>query len=88
VPGAVSGVALEQGRDRVGEEREKHQVGLCQVQRALYRALGGDGVAELVARDRLEQGRRHHPYRMDSDGAIQDGRQRGCRPQRVVLDQP
>ena len=55
---------------------------------ALYRALGGDGVAELVARDRLEQGRRHHPYRMDSDGAVQDGSQRGRRPQRVVLDQP
>jgi hypothetical protein len=87
VLGAVPGMALEQRRDRVGEEREKHQVGLGQVQRALYRALGG-GVAELVARDCLEQGRCHHPYRMDSDGAVQDGRQRGRRPQRVVLDQP
>ena len=55
------------------EEREEHQVGLGQVQRVLYRALGGGGIAKLVARDRLEQGRRHHPYRMDSDGAVQDG---------------
>jgi hypothetical protein len=81
-------MALEQRRYRVGEEREEHQVGLGQVQRALYRAPGGGGVAEFIARDRLEQGRRHHPYRMDSDGAVQDGRQRGRRPQRVVLDQP
>jgi hypothetical protein len=28
VLGAVPGVALEQRRDRVGEEREKHEVGL------------------------------------------------------------
>ena len=41
-------------RDRVGEEREKHEVGAGQVLRALYGELGG-GVAEFVARGRLEQ---------------------------------
>jgi hypothetical protein len=65
VLGAAPGMAPEQRRYRVGEEREKHQVGLGQLQRALYRALDGGGVAELVARDHLEQNRRHHPDLMD-----------------------
>jgi hypothetical protein len=31
-------------------------------------------------RDRLEQGRRHYPYRVNSKGTVQDGRDRGLRP--------
>jgi len=70
------------------EEREEHEVGLGQVQRALYCAPGSARVAERVACDRLQQGSRHYPYRMGSDGAIQDGRERCRRALRIVPGQP
>src|SRR6185312_1362776 len=72
VLGAVPGVTLEQRLSRMDEEREEHEVGLGQVQRTLYCAPGSARVAERVARDRLQQGSRHYPDRMGSDGAIQE----------------
>ncbi len=55
--GAVPGVALEQARRRLEEERQQHAVGLGQIERALQGALGGAGVAKRVPGDRLQQER-------------------------------
>lgn|GEM_PF-2628230 len=37
------------------EERQEHALGLGEIERVLEGALGGTGVAERFARDRLEQ---------------------------------
>ena len=88
VLGAVPGVALEQPRSRVDEEREQYKVGCGQVQRALQGACGGGRVAERIPGHRLQQGSRHEPYRVSPDGTVHDGRERGRRALRVVLGQP
>ncbi len=85
---AVPGVTLEQPRSRVDEEREEHEVGLGEVQCALYCVPGGARVAERLARDRLQQSSCHYPHRMGSDGAVQYGREHSRRALRIVLGQP
>jgi hypothetical protein len=78
--GAVPGVVLKQPWRRVDEEREERAIGFGDVESALERAPRGARVTERVVRDRLEQGRRQYPYRMDSKGTVQDGRDRDLRP--------
>jgi hypothetical protein len=48
VPAAVPGVALQQSRRGVEEQREQHMVGLGEIEGALDRAPGGRYVAERV----------------------------------------
>jgi hypothetical protein len=91
VRGALPGVALEQLRRRVDEERQEHAVELGEIEGALEGAPGGGRVAERVAGDRLQQECSHHPGRMDPDSgdrAVDDGRERGGRRLRVVLGEP
>jgi hypothetical protein len=65
VSGAVPGVALEQSRRGVQEEREEHGVGLGDIERALEGAAGGGRVAEGVACDGLQQLSLNPPDRLE-----------------------
>ncbi len=77
VRGALPGMALKQSRRRVDEGGEEHAVGLGEIQGPLDGALGGSGVAEQVAGDRLQQESFHQPDGMACpDGAGDDGRER------------
>jgi hypothetical protein len=53
--GAVLGVAVEQARRGMQQERQQQAVGFGQVQRAFQSAVGGAGVAERIPGDRLQQ---------------------------------
>ena len=81
--GALPGVALEQPRRRVQQEREDRAVGLGEIEGALQGAPGGGLVAERVAGDRLQQ-EGLPPPRPDGprpgSRAVQDGRERGASP--------
>ena len=57
----ASGVALEQCRYGVDQERQENAVGPGEVERVPQRLLGGGAVAERVARDRFEQERLDEP---------------------------
>ena len=63
VRGAVPGLALEQRRAGVQQERQERAVGLGEIERALQGAVGGAGVAERVPGDRRQQVRLNVPGR-------------------------
>ena len=87
--GAVPGVALQQPRRTVDEEREEHAIGLGDIEGTLERAPGGGPVAECVPDDRLQHENVNQPVRPGhGGGAVQNRRQRGGRRARVVLGQP
>lgn len=86
--GGMPVMPLKQPRCGMDQERDEHPVGLGDIKRPLKGTPGGGSVPERVARDRLEQGGRHHPHGMGPDGAAQHGREHGRRAQRIVLGQP
>ena len=89
VRGAVPGVALEEARRGMEQERPERAVGLRQVQRALEGAPGGGRVAERVPGDRLQQESLSQPGPpRDGSGAVQDRREGGGGRVRVVLGEP
>ena len=85
----VPGVALEQARRGVQQERQQHAVGLGDIERALQGALGGAGITERVPGDRLQQESLNLPGPRDHrSGAFQDRRERDGRRSRVALGEP
>jgi len=88
VGGAVPGVALEQIRLRVEEERHDQAVGLSEIQSPLKRMLGGDRVAEHAPCDRLQQEGFHLQDRSARRGGASDSRpKRYGRRLRIVAGQ-
>jgi hypothetical protein len=80
VRGAVPGLAFQQARRGIQQERQHRTIGLGQVQRALQRRPGGGRVAERVAGDRLQQERVSQPHPGDAgSGAVQDRGERSSR---------
>jgi hypothetical protein len=78
-------MALRQSRRRVDEGGEEHAVGLGDIQGPLDGALGGPGVAEYVAGDRLQQESFHQPDGMACrDGAAMTARARDSGRLRIV----
>ena len=77
--GAAPGVAAEQLRNGMQQERQQRPFKLGEIQRPLDRASSGGGVAEGIARDRLQQEGLNHPAAGSHDrgGAVEDGRERG-----------
>jgi hypothetical protein len=89
VPGPLLGVALEQSRRGVEQERDERAVGFGGIEGVLEGAPGGVRVAECVAGDRLQQECLHHPQRGEcGDRTVQDRRERGRRRLRVVPGEP
>ena len=70
-------VMLKQPRCGVDQERHEHPVGLGDVECPLEGTFRARLVADLVARDRLKQVSPNHPYGVDPDGPVKDGRERG-----------
>jgi hypothetical protein len=88
VRGAVTGMALEQIRRRMEEERHEQAVGLSEIQSPLKSALGGGRVAEHAPRDRLQQERFHPQDRSAGrDGASDSRPKRYGRRLRIVAGQ-
>jgi hypothetical protein len=88
VRGAVPGLALEQLRRRMEEERHEQAVGLGEIQSQLKIALGGGRVAEHAPRDRLQQERFHlQDRRTGRDGASDSRPERYGRRLRIVAGQ-
>jgi hypothetical protein len=85
----MPGVALEQPRCRVHQERKERAFGFGQIERAFQGTLSGNGVAERVPGDRLQQ----KSLNLQVSGyhrsrAVQDRRERGGRPVQVALGYP
>src|SRR3954452_4128066 len=74
----VPGMALEKLGRGIDEEWVEDAVGLGQIQGALEGALGGPGLAERVAGDRLQQEGVRQPEVAvrHGDGAVEYGRER------------
>jgi hypothetical protein len=88
VGGAVPGMALEQIRLRVEEERHDQAVGLSEIQSPLKCMLGGGRVAEHTPRDRLQQKGFHLQDRSTRRGGASDSRpKRYGRRLRIVAGQ-
>jgi hypothetical protein len=81
-------MTLQQARRGMQQERKEHAAGCGESQGALEGAPGGGLIAERVTGDRLQQQARRYPARMAPDGAVNDGRERGRRRQRILLGQP
>ena len=82
-------MAPEQFRRGVEQERQKHALGLGEVESMLEGAPGGARVAEGVAGGRFLQPRRHHPRPADAgDRAVKDRREDVGRRPRLALGQP
>ena len=89
MPGAVPGVALEQPRSRLEQERHQRAVGLGHIQCPLHGASGGGRVAECLPGDRLQHEGLSQPEPPgNGSGALEDRRQRSGRRARVILGEP
>ena len=87
--GALPRVAFKQLRHRIQQEREEQASRLGRIEPSLGGASGGLPLTEGVPGARLQQESRDLPHLMGSrDGAVEDGRERGGRRSRVVLDEP
>ena len=87
--GAVPGLALQQARSGIQQERGQVAAALGQVQGALEGGVGGIGVAERVPGERLQHvgpGPPESPVVLRI-GALLDRGERGERGLRVVLGQ-
>jgi hypothetical protein len=87
--GVLPGLAFEQLRHRVQQEREEQAIRLGEIESSLEGASGRLPVTERVPGAGLQQQSRDHPHLMGFRGrAVQDGRDRGGRRWRVVLGEP
>jgi hypothetical protein len=85
----MPGMALQQTRRGVQQERQERTVGLGHVQRAFHSTADGALVAEGIPGDRFQQDSLSQPSPpAHPGGAGHDRRERGGRRLRVVLCEP
>ena len=87
--GALPGLAFEQLRHRVQQEREEEAIMLGEIEPSLEGASGRLPLTERVPGARLQQESRDPPHLMGfRSRAVEDGRERGGRRSRVLPGEP